>query len=159
MEKKRRAMDVINERREEYEGSESLKAAIARAARLFEKFVSRDVDGALRLWYGNFLSNKETRASGLATLPEGFRTGWSVLMENFCLLHIDTMADESIPDETLLASLIASPDAEEFGYGIALKVFPNWPVEYDLHLIPKENYPNIDWIWRAYVPLPPRTDA
>lgn len=146
---KRRSMDVIRERREKYEGTGDMERAVARAARLFGKFVARDAaTGALMLWYVNFLSNKETRKARMTKLPEGFRTGKSVLLENFCLLHIDTMLDETIPDETLLASLIESPDAEEFGWGIVLKDFPNWPVERDLHLIPKENYPNIDWISR-----------
>lgn len=144
---KRRAMVVIRERREEHEGSDSIERAIPRAARLFEKFVSRDPGtGALRLWHGNFLSSKETRAAGLTNMPEGGRTGLSVTLENFCLLHIDTMLDETIPDEMLLASLIACEDAEEFGWGVILKEFPDWPVEFDLHLDPKENWPDIDWL-------------
>lgn len=145
-----RAMTVIELRREQYAGTDSIDRAMARAARVLEKFVGRDRGtGALRLYFSNFLSSKETRGAKLTNLPEKFRTSHNILLENLCYFCIETLLDETIPDDGLIAAMIALGDDETFGAAEILKDFPNWPVEFDLHLDPKENWPDIDWIWRT----------
>lgn len=151
-----RATDLIEERREQYAGTDSIDRAVARAARMLEPFVARDrgmglyqgsKSGALRVYFSNYLSNEETRAAGLTKSPENWRTSHNMLLEDFSYFCIETLLDESIPDENLINAILESGE-NMFGTEDELMTFPDWPVEFDLHLDPKEKWPDIDWISR-----------
>jgi len=94
----------------------------------FKSVISWENEIAI-IWFKRFLSDPFYRKEGWTKLPDDWSVKVFMKAEEFSLLYIDIILDESISESEKMNAIIQFDKDNSIGHAPMLEKFPDWPVD------------------------------